>query len=132
MEKSFNGVFEKRMNHPRLTSEASFFMIKFSSISSGKSMLPKKCDILILVVQIPMYNKIKHRCNYLFKVYSLILWGPMMVKGPYTWPSPIMSLFEKEKIAQHWLQPTSVGLVYRPMLGIDIGSKDLNSVVWFF
>jgi hypothetical protein len=40
-----------------------------------------------------------------------------------------MSLFEKEKIAQDWWQPTSVGLVYRPMLGIDIGSKDLNSVV---
>jgi len=131
LEKSFNRVFEKRMNHPRLMSKASSFMIKFSSISSGKNMLPKKGDILILVVQIPMYNQIKHRCNYLFKVYSLILWEPM-VKGPYTWPSPIMSLFQKEKITQHWLQPPSVGLVYRPMLGIDIGSKDLTSVVWFF
>ncbi len=131
MEKIFNGVFEKGMNHPRLTLEASSFKIKFSSISFGKNMLPQKGDILMLVVQIPMYNKIKHRCNYLFKVCSLILWEPM-VKGPYTWPLPIMSLFEKEQIAQHWLQPISVGLVYRPMLGIDIGSKDLTSVVRFF
>lgn len=132
MGKSFNGVFEKRMSHPRLTSKPSSFMIKFSSISSGKNMLPKKGDILILVVQIPMYNKIKHRHNYLFKVYSLILWEPM-VEGPYTLTlTHHVCVWERENRLTLVATNQCWSLVYRPMRGIDIGSKDLTSLVWFF